>query len=106
MVDKSIVNAVKNYLEVVNEYIPVHQGVIFGSHAAGRADYWSDIDLLVISKRFDHESAREDINLLWRIAARADNRIEPIPVGLRQFENDDSSAILEIARREGQVVEV
>ncbi len=106
MVDKSIVNVVKNYLEVVNEYIPVHQGVIFGSYAAGRADYWSDIDLLVISERFDHESVREDINLLWRIAARADNRIEPIPVGLRQFENDDGSAILEIARREGQVVEL
>ncbi len=48
----------------------------------------------------------EDINLLWRMAARTDSRIEPIPVGQRQFEEDDSSAIIEIARREGQVVSI
>jgi hypothetical protein len=54
--------------------------------------------------RFDDERKREDVNLLWQIAARTDSRIEPIPVGQRQFEEDDSSAIIEIARREGQVV--
>ena len=45
---------------------------------------------------------RDDINLLWRIAARTDSRIEPIPVGEQQYETDDSSAIIETARREGQ----
>jgi len=41
---------------------------------------------------------------LWRIAARTDSRIEPIPVGERQYQEDDSSAIIEIARREGQMI--
>lgn len=58
--------------------------------------------MLVISPQFDGEPKREDINLLWRIAARTDSRIEPIAVGQRQFAEDDSSAIIEMARREGR----
>jgi hypothetical protein len=58
----------------------------------------------VVSPRFDGPRQREDINHLWRIAARTDSRIEPIPVGQRQDEVDDSSAIIEIARREGRVI--
>ncbi len=105
MVNESIVNAVKQYLKtLVEQGIPVHQGIIFGSQTSGRSHTWSDIDLLVVSPRFDDERKREDINLLWRVAARTDNRIEPIPVGQRQFEEDDSSAIIEIGRRKGQVV--
>ena len=105
MVDETIVKAVQQYLKVLAEQgIPVSQGVIFGSQATGRATQWSDIDLLVISPRFDQPRARADVNLLWRLAARTDSRIEPIPVGQKQFEQDDSSAIIEMARREGQVV--
>jgi hypothetical protein len=48
----------------------------------------------------------EDINLLWRLAARTDNRIEPIPCGERQWLEDDASAIIEIARREGETVTI
>jgi predicted nucleotidyltransferase len=105
MVDESIVNTVRQYLQaLVERGIPIQQGVIFGSQVSGQPHTWSDIDLLVISPQFDGERKREDVNLLWRIAARTDSRIEPIAVGERQFEEDDSSAIIEMARREGQVV--
>jgi len=105
MVDEAIVKVVRQYLQtLIGQGIPVQQGVIFGSQVKGTTDIWSDIDLLVVSPHFDQERQREDIDLLWRMAARTDSRIEPIPVGQRQFEEDDSSAIIEIARREGQVV--
>lgn len=105
MVDESIINVVRQYLQTLVETgIPVQRGVIFGSQVSGQQHNWSDIDLLVISPQFDGERKREDVNLLWRVAARTDSRIEPIAVGERQFEDDDSSAIIEIARREGQVV--
>ena len=81
-------------------------GVVFGSQAAGNADAWIDIDLLVVSPRFDHQRSREDINLLWRLAARTDNRIEPIPCGEQQWLHDDFSAIVEIARRAGETVTI
>jgi predicted nucleotidyltransferase len=105
MVAEPIVESVRRYLQVVSEQgIPIRYGVVFGSQVTGRADVWSDIDLLVVSPRYDQPRKREDINTLWRIAARTDSRIEPIPVGERQYQEDDSSAIIEIARREGQMI--
>ncbi len=105
MVDQSIIKSVKKYLRNLTKAgIPVTYGVVFGSRMTGLADQWSDIDLLVVSPRFDLQHTWEDARLLWHIAARTDNRIEPIPVGERQFANDDSSAIIEIARRAGQII--
>lgn len=105
MVDEAVVRVVQQYLKALSEQgIPVRYAVLFGSQAGGHPQHWSDIDLLVVSPRFDQERRREDVNLLWRVAARTDSRIEPIAVGERQFEEDESSAILEVARREGRKV--
>ena len=60
--------------------------------------------LVVVAPRFDGEISRGDASLLWRVAARTDSRIEPIPCGERQWAEDQSSAILEIARREDLVI--
>ncbi|MCB0240537.1 MAG: nucleotidyltransferase domain-containing protein [Anaerolineae bacterium] len=84
--------------------MPIDFAVVFGSQARDRSTSLSDIDLLVVSPKFDQNRFRQDVDLLWRVAARTDSRIEPIAVGVQQFEEDDSSAIVEIARREGQKV--
>lgn len=105
MVDQSIVNSIRRYLSILNDHgIAVEKAVIFGSRATGRAHAWSDIDLLVIAPQFDAMPDRSRINLLWRLAARIDSRIEPIPCGARQWEEDDSSAIIEVARRHGEML--
>jgi predicted nucleotidyltransferase len=106
MVDESVVISVRNYLQILNtQGLGVVFGVIFGSQVTRKSDQWSDIDLIVISPRFDDMRTRDDLNLLWRVAARVDSRIEPIPCGERQWEEDDSSAIIEIARREGEKID-
>ena len=105
MVDESIVLIIQKYLMNLRQQdIPVSFGVVFGSQARGEANTMSDIDLLVISPSYDSKRTRADVNFLWRLAARIDSRIEPIPVGQEQFINDDASAIIEIARREGQII--
>lgn len=105
MVNKRVVASVRRYLQALNQQgIPVRFGVVFGSQVAGKADQWSDIDLLVISPLFDGKRRPRDIDKLWHIAAHTDVRIEPIPVGEKQFQEDDSSMIIEIARREGQII--
>ncbi len=106
MVDPAVVTTVRRYLDVLRREhaLEVRQAVVFGSYARGQADEWSDIDLVVVAPRFDGEISRADISLLWRVAARTDSRIEPIPCGERQWVEDESSALIEIARREGHVI--
>ena len=107
MVDQSVVDVVRSYLQSLRQVgVAVRFGVIFGSYAVGRAGPWSDIDLLVVSPRFDGPRTRQDVNLLWRQAARIDSRIEPVACGESQWREDDSSAIIEIARREGTQIAV
>jgi predicted nucleotidyltransferase len=105
VVDQIIVAAVRSYLRAVEkEGVPVTAGVLFGSYARGRQYEWSDIDLLVVSPLYDKKQTYRQVTKLWRIAAQTDCRIEPIPVGEKQFQEDDSSLIIEIARREGQII--
>jgi predicted nucleotidyltransferase len=105
MADKTIVKSIQNYLRAVEQKgIPVKYGVLFGSYAKGQQHEWSDIDLLVVSPRYDKKWTHKDWARLWLIAADRDVRIEPIPVGEKQYQEDDSSVIIEVARREGQII--
>jgi nucleotidyltransferase-like protein len=102
VVDQAIVDSVQNYLRHLGDQgFTVSFAVVFGSQTKGSSHEWSDIDLLVVSPRFDDSLERDDINRLWRTAARTDSRIEPVPCGARQWIDDTSKAIIEIARREG-----
>jgi predicted nucleotidyltransferase len=107
MVARSVVDSVRSYLRTVGESgIPVSFGVVFGSQARGTATEESDIDLCVVSPKFDGPKDRHNLSLLWRLTARNFHRVEPIPVGEREWKEDDTRAIIEIARREGQIIEV
>jgi len=108
MVDESIVRGVRQYLRALAEQgIAAERGVLFGSYARGTAGQWSDIDLIVVSPAFDGQCSRELVGRLWRVAARTDNRIEPIPCGARQWrEGSGGAPLLAIARDEGVVVEL
>jgi len=105
MLEQSVLKTVRNYLDAVTQSgLPVEFVVVFGSQVKGAGHEWSDIDLLVVSPQFDQMRERNKLNLLWHVAAAIDSRIEPIPCGLEQWEHDDASAIIEIARREGEVL--
>jgi len=86
--------------------VAVRFGVVFGSQLTGKADAWSDIDVLVVSPRFDAPYDHRTVDLLWHLSARVDSRIEPLPCGEHQWEEDDASAVVEIARRHGERVSV
>lgn len=64
----------------------------------------SDIDLIVIAPEFDGKKDVSLVKTLWR-ATVADNRIEPIPCGEKEWETDESRPIREIARKEGIVIQ-
>jgi uncharacterized protein len=105
MVDSTIVQSVSNYLHTLaSQGFPVSFGLVYGSQVNGNTHEWSDIDVIVVSPLFDGEIDHENIFKLWRVAARTDNRIEPIPCGERQWREDDASPLVEIARKEGVIV--
>jgi hypothetical protein len=68
------------------------------------AHRWSDIDLVVVSPQFDHSPSWTDVRTLWRQAAVIDSRIEPVACGEKQWQEDNVSVILDVARREGERV--
>lgn len=107
MAHQSILNIVRAYLQALNQAgIQVSQAVLFGSWARGEARPDSDIDLVIIAPEFDGQRERRLVNRLWelRAAIREAWRIEPIPCGERQWLEDDTSPIIEIARREGEII--
>lgn len=107
MVARTIIELAKNYLRAVDEYgIPVSFGVLFGSQARGTANENSDIDLIVVSPHFDGKKNFDEVSKLWQLTTRTDGRVEPIPVGELEWKEDDSRAIIEIARREGKIIEL
>lgn len=105
-IDAAIVDVVKRYLSVLPTVgIHARKAVLFGSYATGQADQWSDIDLIIIAPEFDVARDFDTIRNLWETTLLADNRIEPIPCGEVEWESGDGRPILEIARREGVVIE-
>lgn len=102
MVDDAVSSLIRRYLRGLAEVgIPAKSGIVFGSCARGQMHRWSDIDLVVLSPRFDRPFGLDEVEALWLVAGRTDSRIEPVPCGERQWLEDDASTIIEVARREG-----
>ncbi len=105
MVSQAIDVVVRQYLHALAQAgIHARNAVLFGSHAKGTANEWSDIDLVVIAPELEPPARRELVNKLWELRATTDSRVEPIACGPCEWETDQSRPILEIARREGIVV--
>jgi len=105
MVERTVVESVQSYLGALPA-LGIHpcRVVLFGSYTRGNADDSSDIDLVVIAPEFDAPREVALIEKLWQATMAADNRIEPIPCGEREWETDQGRPIIEIARREGIVI--
>lgn len=107
MVAEPIQQIVRDYLRAATRAgIPAHKAVVFGSHARGGAHELSDIDLIVLSPALEPPRSHDLLMSLWRLRIETDSRIEPVPCGESEWETDHSRPILEIARRQGMMVEV
>ena len=100
-----MLTSARNYIDAIKRSgIEVEFVVVFGSQVSGKNHEWSDIDLMVVSPEFDDMKDRSVVKFLWSLAALVDSRIESIPCGSRQWREDDVSAIVEIVRREGEIL--
>lgn len=71
---------IKGFAEILkNNRIAFTQIWLFGSYATGRTHKWSDIDVAVVASKLPRGRKYLDKKMkLWVLAAKADNRIEPI----------------------------
>ncbi len=103
MVDQSIEESVKRYLDAVRQSgIHATRAILYGSRARGTAREDSDIDLVIIAPEFDGPVDRAMVERLWQLRAHTDARIEPIPCGQAEWAAPVTArVIIEVAHREG-----
>ncbi len=70
---------VRRTIERLQQKIRVQEAILFGSHAQGEADAWSDLDLAVISPDFSRLSHRKIVSLLAEVALAVDPSVEIRP---------------------------
>ena len=98
MVEGKVIDIVKRYLSALPEYgIRPSKAVLFGSFVCGGADEWSDIDLIVIAPELDGTRTIEQVKQLWVATEAADDRIQPIPCGEREWEEEGGRPILDLS---------
>ena len=99
---KETLSIVSEYIKLLNESgLLIDEAYLFGSAARNEQQEGSDIDVMLVSKRFDDPTDDTAFGLIWRLTRKVDSRIEPYAVGLSKFHNDDVSPLLQIVKLEG-----
>lgn len=88
------IQLVKRYADVVRAQFPVRKVVLYGSHARGAADEYSDIGVAVLVDRIEGDLLDLETTL-FRLGRGVDFRIEPV---LREEGHNPSGLTAEILR--------
>lgn len=83
-----IKDKIMNYINLLKENgFPIKEAFLFGSYAHGKQDEWSDIDLAIVSDKFEGNRFldKEKIRTLQR---QIDNRISPFPLSNEDLIDD------------------
>ena len=86
---KNILNKYKAVLQ--KENFPVKSLILYGSYAQGLQSVDSDIDVCVVSEKFDKDKDYYE-NLLWKKVIEIDPRIEPVGYSPKSLNQNDPLA--------------
>ena len=95
--DYTLMIDIKKYIEQVKKDVNINKVLLFGSYARNNATENSDVDLAIISEEFDKAPLLEKVKL-YQLRHRADIHydIQPVPVGLDEYNNCTDFFIKEI----------
>jgi predicted nucleotidyltransferase len=88
---------------IISQGIPIIKLIIFGSYAKGKANGYSDIDLCLVSPNFGKDPISE-LQFLLKQSRNVDDRIEPIPISVEEYQNSSSPFIFEIKKFGKEIV--
>lgn len=101
MAGRQIREIIKKYGDALKaKGVRFNKIILFGSYASGRAGKDSDIDLAVISEEFGKDRFRERV-LLSKIAYYVDARIEPHPVSLHDYMEENWQSLIHEIKSKG-----
>lgn len=107
MVDHAIEHVIRSYARAARAAgVPVARIYLLGSYARGQARPDSDVDVMVTVEDLDGEPERALAGRLWRLRATTDSRIEPVWTTRAMWTSDNSSLILEAAKRDAIEIEL
>ena len=95
---------IRRAIEYLLQKIRIDQAVLFGSHASGEADEWSDVDLAVISPDFARMSHNKVMDLLVDVALTIDPSVEIRPYTPNDLKEARPTNFLGYILAEGKVV--
>ena len=101
MAKEEIIALIKKYVMLLNtEGLSVQKAFLFGSYSTGHETDLSDIDVMLVSDKFD-ESDDIAIGKMWRLTKKINTKIEPFLVGIKKFRKDESSPLISTVKESG-----
>ncbi|MFH0796329.1 MAG: nucleotidyltransferase domain-containing protein [Candidatus Omnitrophota bacterium] len=103
-----IKNITRQLVKLLRKKIPVETVILFGSYAYGKPCKHSDIDLAVISQKFNRMNDIKRIMLLSDLTRRVKTRypvdIDPLGFTAEELEKGDYFNITTIIREDGKII--
>lgn len=84
-VKQSIRDIANRYAELLKKEMNIKNIYLFGSYTKGNFTEDSDIDIIVISEEFSGDPVNDTLRLM-KIRRKVDNRIEPHPFKVEDFD--------------------
>ncbi len=105
MAEEEIIALLKNYIDLLNkEGLSVRKAFLFGSYSVGMANSSSDIDIMIVSDKFD-ETDDIAVGKMWRLTRKINTKIEPFLIGIKKFKEDNTSPLLSTIKLNGIEIE-
>jgi uncharacterized protein len=102
-ISPEIEQVIYRFIALIQKETRILKVFLYGSHAKGVSEKWSDIDLAVVRPDFSEDLFDERIKLM-KLASDVDDRIEPSPFRPVDF-NENDPLVREI-NRSGVEIEI
>ncbi|OPJ57341.1 nucleotidyltransferase domain-containing protein [Clostridium oryzae] len=86
--NSEITKIVEKYAQLLSKELKINSIYLYGSYAKGTFSNDSDIDIAVIGEDFIGDPVEDTLKLM-RIRRKVDNRIEPHPFRVKDFDTSD-----------------
>lgn len=101
-----VAKIIREFVASLKKDIRVESVILYGSYAKNSPKPHSDIDILVVSRDFRKKKYLENMQYLFRKAARTNSLIEPLPVTPDEVRQCKKDAFLSSILKKGKFVSI